>query len=630
MLEYDRYVIFQHVWEKYLEDHLTNSYDDYDIRYININRYHIECAIQKSSFRCLQHMINVFEKKKSIAKSNDFTDLFEQYYVNKLMHYNMSDDIVKFLLNTKSFTSYKYLWPFKFILYNDIRMLNYVMENINFDTIHFPILIESSDLTFVERKHLGHFSKNELYVLYLKSALYKSSFCNYEVLTIFKNYIPYFNKFLNINHDIRANIISSDNTIDKSCIRYLLENNVKFSIDDIRNYIESIRCVNPSDLEQRYVSDIINNIKGDGLETISFEDNWQELLVLIVKRYMSSYANLYISIFNIIVAKLNNKKLPHIYFQQICRMCAANYQINLLDIMFHYEDIYANTIIQRAILNGCMELTNREHVKTLITRCFDLYKFKKSLANSRCLTQMPDFDMFKELHRTNHIRLYSAMFVTDNIDVINYLFEQNYSPSKLILCRMFKHVCQTKNLTCLKYLHRQRNCVFDPVSSYISACQADNVYFFQYLLKEMNYPVDPCVFKYTIGNYTLLKYWFDNNLPIHSRDLILLSNRYLNQEEPNIYIIRRHKKQRIDDQKIIIDYLASLCSFYTPIKENDSIDCCPICLEECKNPIKVDNCNHLFCKQCIDKWYYMNNKTCPFCRREVTYSIKYSNIIVDI
>ncbi len=48
---------------------------------------------------------------------------------------------------------------------------------------------------------------------------------------------------------------------------------------------------------------------------------------------------------------------------------------------------------------------------------------------------------------------------------------------------------------------------------------------------------------------------------------------------------------------------------------------CPICLKNIKIPSKPDNCNHLFCKKCLEKWSNLR-KQCPLCRERFTYIIK--------
>lgn len=42
---------------------------------------------------------------------------------------------------------------------------------------------------------------------------------------------------------------------------------------------------------------------------------------------------------------------------------------------------------------------------------------------------------------------------------------------------------------------------------------------------------------------------------------------------------------------------------------------CSICLEPMNNPSSLDNCEHEFCKECIDQWALLAN-TCPLCKHE--------------
>lgn len=39
---------------------------------------------------------------------------------------------------------------------------------------------------------------------------------------------------------------------------------------------------------------------------------------------------------------------------------------------------------------------------------------------------------------------------------------------------------------------------------------------------------------------------------------------------------------------------------------------CPICLEHLSGQTFTTNCNHIFHRECLDKW---NNKSCPCCRQ---------------
>tara|TARA_B110000285_G_C15013863_1_gene557918 strand:- start:223 stop:732 length:510 start_codon:yes stop_codon:yes gene_type:complete len=42
------------------------------------------------------------------------------------------------------------------------------------------------------------------------------------------------------------------------------------------------------------------------------------------------------------------------------------------------------------------------------------------------------------------------------------------------------------------------------------------------------------------------------------------------------------------------------------------MDTCSICLDEINNT--VTDCNHSFCKGCIDEWFKKGRKDCPMCR----------------
>ena len=47
---------------------------------------------------------------------------------------------------------------------------------------------------------------------------------------------------------------------------------------------------------------------------------------------------------------------------------------------------------------------------------------------------------------------------------------------------------------------------------------------------------------------------------------------------------------------------------------------CTICMKEDLNndEIYYTNCDHEFCKDCLDDWFQRGNKSCPLCRGEIT------------
>ena len=55
------------------------------------------------------------------------------------------------------------------------------------------------------------------------------------------------------------------------------------------------------------------------------------------------------------------------------------------------------------------------------------------------------------------------------------------------------------------------------------------------------------------------------------------------------------------------------CFQHNPLNKLDD-KTCSICLDDIKNPIKMDGCTHVFCKTCIADSVFHGNMTCPCCR----------------
>lgn len=53
---------------------------------------------------------------------------------------------------------------------------------------------------------------------------------------------------------------------------------------------------------------------------------------------------------------------------------------------------------------------------------------------------------------------------------------------------------------------------------------------------------------------------------------------------------------------------------------------CTICMKEdlIDEDIYYTNCNHIFCKSCLDDWFQTGNQSCPLCRSEID-SYKHKN-----
>ena len=48
---------------------------------------------------------------------------------------------------------------------------------------------------------------------------------------------------------------------------------------------------------------------------------------------------------------------------------------------------------------------------------------------------------------------------------------------------------------------------------------------------------------------------------------------------------------------------------------------CPICLSDITDEIKLDRCNHSYCKECFIHWNKEKN-TCPLCRKNIIYNFE--------
>ena len=45
---------------------------------------------------------------------------------------------------------------------------------------------------------------------------------------------------------------------------------------------------------------------------------------------------------------------------------------------------------------------------------------------------------------------------------------------------------------------------------------------------------------------------------------------------------------------------------------------CSICYNHIIEDV-ITECNHIYCKECLDKWFDKGKNSCPLCRREIKY-----------
>lgn len=113
-----------------------------------------------------------------------------------------------------------------------------------------------------------------------------------------------------------------------------------------------------------------------------------------------------------------------------------------------------------------------------------------------------------------------------------------------------------------------------------------------------------------------------------------ITTKYKQNEILNLYIQEYKSIDHVEIKNIIsipapltnelllryLEYLSNnkkVSKKYKRIKKNDPLlneQCC-ICLSsyEYKQGVRKTQCNHIFHKKCVDKWYKYN-KTCPICR----------------
>lgn len=124
----------------------------------------------------------------------------------------------------------------------------------------------------------------------------------------------------------------------------------------------------------------------------------------------------------------------------------------------------------------------------------------------------------------------------------------------------------------------------------------------------------------------LLEYNNNNNIvyqyiTIESIDDSLYISNY--QDNNNLFDLNLYFPSVELIQRIFDDYIKNLDKLNIEqynnsiIRENKKIDECPICFNSKEKSIKLINCNHSFCENCIENWLLNHKSTCPICRINV-------------
>ncbi len=218
-------------------------------------------------------------------------------------------------------------------------------------------------------------------------------------------------------------------------------------------------------------------------------------------------------------------------------------------------------------------------------------------------------------------KILTSVFRKENIDIINYILlirpdiDLSFNDDEL-----FCNCCKNGNLEIANMLLKQNpniNISMRGEYPFKLACYSGHIEFAKWLIS-LNPEIkisdtvfnDMCI----LGNRLEIAEWIHSirpNINIFSKtfrrackDEYIDSVKWIHKLNPYRYTVV------IKYNKIVSWHVEKMCG----IKELrlDKLSDCPICYEtECSNV--VTNCEHMFCKTCIDKY---NGDTCPYCRND--------------
>lgn len=243
-----------------------------------------------------------------------------------------------------------------------------------------------------------------------------------------------------------------------------------------------------------------------------------------------------------------------------------------------------------------------------------------------------DLILFEDEKFTNYllsktkINLPKILEEINDEDVLDFVrVYSKIRPEEFLDKKFLDKAIEKNNIKLIKiFFEINKDFIIDSIifEKIISCCDYENYEFIINLYEKNNTTID-------LNNKNILKIIVDNGVAEYLEWLlekypgldITIDNHYAfitscqkNNEEmvkiieeicPNIYFVE-YGINGIIDWKIIPNIIYE-------VKPDIKIDICSICYE--KNDL-VTNCNHLFCKICMDN-YLENNFTCPYCREEI-------------
>lgn len=147
-----------------------------------------------------------------------------------------------------------------------------------------------------------------------------------------------------------------------------------------------------------------------------------------------------------------------------------------------------------------------------------------------------------------------------------------------------------------------------------------NIYDYDYTDMPPLEQLDPATYTFPPSNYN------NDNLPNRPIFSHLTTSRLLSTRNGNIrYITLRDILPQLfnlptDDFGLTQQEFASSITEQV-VSSSDNFEDCSICKESINvgdNIIKLNSCNHIFHKNCIEPWVFSSNRTnCPLCRTEI-------------
>jgi len=196
-----------------------------------------------------------------------------------------------------------------------------------------------------------------------------------------------------------------------------------------------------------------------------------------------------------------------------------------------------------------------------------------------------------------------------------------------MLSHYLNNSCKYGNMGVIQYLINN-NIICDPLfkKSFITAVSNEQYEVADYLLKYQHkntiYYCFSYVIKANICNNDMLSWLIQNDPEIRPTNIDFQNSLNNSDYETSTYLLKIRNNININNFLSLCPTQVLINAYFIHGSESELIkDTCPICLEDKKFEV-LSSCNHMFCKQCMEKYVDKKNIKCPICRNEeITYII---------